>query len=67
MATSASFYLEQAESCERAAAATALSNQRETLLRSKAAWLTLAAREIATQTARAERERARTEELPDVR
>ncbi len=62
MATSARFYLAQAESCAQAAASTQLSNQRETLLRSEAAWLALAAREIATQTARAERERERIED-----
>lgn len=62
MATPARFLLDQAESCARAAAASTLSNQRETFLRSEAAWRMLAAKEIATQTARAERERVRTEE-----
>lgn len=67
MATSASFYLAQAESCARAAAATLLTNQRDTLLRSRAAWLTLAEREIANQAARTERENARNMEQTDVR
>ncbi|PKB13331.1 hypothetical protein B0I00_3369 [Novosphingobium kunmingense] len=55
MAQSASYYLQQAEACERAAAATELDNQRATLLRSQAAWLALAARELGIQASRAER------------
>ncbi len=53
------FYIEQAESCARAADATPLANQRETLLRSRNVWLGLAAREETIRTARAERERAK--------
>ena len=66
MATPGRFYLTQAESCAKAAAASQLSNQRDTLLRSEAAWLSLAAREIATQTAREEREGTRIEEQAHV-
>lgn len=58
------FYTEQADSCARAADAAPLANQRETLLRSRAVWLGLAAREQSIQAGRAERERIRTEE-PD--
>ncbi|HQV04799.1 MULTISPECIES: hypothetical protein [unclassified Novosphingobium] len=54
---SESFYIQQAESCQRAADDTPLANQRDTLLRSRAAWLTLAAREQAIRAARAQRER----------
>jgi hypothetical protein len=53
------FYIEQAESCARAADAAPLANQRETLLRSRNVWLGLAAREETNRTARAERERAK--------
>ncbi|MBN8502086.1 MAG: hypothetical protein J0M19_13160 [Sphingomonadales bacterium] len=56
------FYTDQAESCARAADAATLSNQRDTLLRSRAVWLDLAAREQAIQAGRAERERNRIEE-----
>jgi hypothetical protein len=66
MSVSARFYQEQAEACAAQAAAATLDNRRETLLRSREVWLGLAAREIATTTARAERERARTEEQSDV-
>lgn len=62
MTVSARFYLRQAEACASEAAAAPLANRRETLLRSREVWLGLAARELATQTARAERERQRTEE-----
>lgn len=55
MAQSASYYLQQAEICESAAATTELENQRATLLRSQAAWLALAARELSIQASRAER------------
>lgn len=55
MAQSESYYLEQAQICERAAAETQLENQRATLLRSQAAWLALAARENSIQAARAVR------------
>ncbi len=60
------FYIDQAESCARAAAAAPLANQRETLLRSRAVWLGLAAREQTIQAGRAERDRTRSEiEEPD--
>lgn len=55
------FYTDQAESCARAASAAPLANQRETLLRSRAVWLGLAAREQSIQAGRAERERIPTE------
>lgn len=64
---SESFYIEQADSCERAAEAAPLANQRETLMRSRAVWLGLAAREHSIRTARAERDRAREKELADDR
>ncbi len=60
------FYNDQAESCARAAEAAPLANQRDTLLRSRAVWLGLAAREQATRTARAERDRIRIEEQDHV-
>lgn len=60
------FYRTQAESCARAAEAASLANQRDTLLRSRAVWLGLAAREHANMAARAERERIRTEEQDNV-
>jgi hypothetical protein len=60
------FYIEQAECCARAAAAAPLDNQRDTLLRSRAVWLGLAAREQTIQAGRAERDRARNEEFIDV-
>ncbi len=60
------FYIEQAESCARAAEAAPLANQRETLLRSRAVWLGLAAREQSIQTGRAERDRVRIEEQVNV-
>lgn len=50
------FYLEQAQSCAKAAADAALPNQREILLRSEKAWQTLADRTAATTAARALRE-----------
>ncbi|WP_088309700.1 hypothetical protein [Novosphingobium sp. B 225] len=59
MSTASRFYLEQADSCTKAAEAAALANQREILLRSRAVWLGLAEREIEVQTARAERERTK--------
>ncbi len=60
------FYIDQAESCARAADAALLANQRETLLRSRAVWLGLAAREQTIQAGRAERDRTRIEiEEPD--
>jgi hypothetical protein len=60
------FYIDQAENCARAAAAAPLANQRETLLRSRAVWLGLAAREQTIQAGRAERDRTRSEiEEPD--
>jgi hypothetical protein len=61
------FYVEQAENCARAAAATPLANQRETLMRSRAVWLGLAAREQTIQAGRAERDRVRIEEQDHVR
>jgi len=51
------FYIDQAESCARAADAATLANQRDTLLRSRSVWLGLAAREQSIRTARAQRER----------
>lgn len=65
MSVSARFYQEQAETCATQAAAATLDNRRDTLLRSREVWLGLAAREIATTAARAERERARNEEQSD--
>lgn len=62
---SESFYIAQAESCQRAAEATPLANQRDTLMRSRAAWLSLAAREQAIRAARAKREAEK--EQSDVR
>ena len=60
------FYIDQADSCARAAAKALLANQRETLLRSRAVWLGLAAREQTIQAGRAERDRTRSEiEEPD--
>ena len=50
------FYLEQAESCAKAAADAQLPNQRDTYLRSEKAWQTLADRTAATAAARAARE-----------
>lgn len=61
------FYMTQAESCARAAEAAPLANQRDTLLRSRAVWLGLAAREQGNKAARAERERIRTEAQDHVR
>ncbi|MFC0588323.1 MAG: hypothetical protein ACKOQ3_09905 [Novosphingobium sp.] len=66
MAQSAAYYLQQADICEEAAAKTVLENQRATLLRSKAAWLALAAREISIQEARAERVAQAAKETDDV-
>ncbi|MGE8142077.1 hypothetical protein ACQKOE_08895 [Novosphingobium sp. NPDC080210] len=51
------FYIDQAESCARAADAATLANQRDTLVRSRSVWLGLAAREQSIRTARAQRER----------
>lgn len=56
------YCIEQAESCERAAQAASLANQRDTFLRSRAVWLEMAERQQSLRTARAERERSRTEE-----
>lgn len=50
------FCNQQAESCERAAEAALLDNQRNTLLRSREAWLAMAARERSIRDARAKRE-----------
>jgi hypothetical protein len=66
MSVSAQFYLKQAETCAVQAEAATLDNRRETLLRSREVWLGLAARESATNAARAEREHRRTEEQADV-
>lgn len=60
------FYMTQAESCARAAEASPLANQRDTLLRSRAVWLGLAAREQSIKAGRAERDRIRTEEQDHV-
>lgn len=65
MTVSARFYLAQAETCAAQAQASTLENQRDTLLRSREVWLGLAQREIATQAARAERERQRTEDTAE--
>lgn len=62
MSASSRFYLQQAENCEVAAAASALANQRAILLQSRAVWLGLAEREIEVQTARAQREQAARDE-----
>lgn len=67
MAAASPFYLEQAEMCARSAAAALLDNQRETFLRSRAAWLALAARDIEVQEGRAARETARLLETTDDR
>ncbi len=67
MAAAAPFYLQQAEICARSAAATLLDNQRDTFLRSRAAWLALAARDIEVQAGRAARELARQQEISDDR
>lgn len=66
MAQPASYYLQQADVCERAAAETPLENQRATLLRSQAAWLALAARELSIQAARAKRLDQASKEPDDV-
>ncbi len=58
------FCIEQAESCARAAEAAPLANQRDTLLRSRAVWLGLAAREKSVKAGRAPQGSIRTEE-PD--
>lgn len=67
MATSASNYLDQAETCARKAAETPLPNQQATLLRSQASWLTLAAHELTIQAGRIERYGTAKEEHDDVR
>lgn len=64
---SETFYIQQAESCARAAEAAPLANQRDTLLRSRAVWLGLAAREQSVRLGRAERDGARTKEHDNVR
>lgn len=56
MAATPAHYLQQAENCARAADTAQLDNERAKHLRSQAAWLALAARELATQAARAERQ-----------
>jgi hypothetical protein len=56
MAATAAHYLKQAENCGQAADSAQLDNERAKHLRSQAAWLALAARELATQAARAERQ-----------
>jgi hypothetical protein len=61
------FYIDQADSCARAAESTKLANQRDTLLRSRQVWLDLAAREQSVKAARAERDRTRIEEQSFVR
>lgn len=60
------FYIDQADSCARAAEASPLANQRDTLLRSRAVWLGLAAREHSIKAGRAERDRIRIEEQDHV-
>lgn len=56
------YCIEQAESCQRAAEAAPLANQRNTFLRSREVWLGLAAREQSIRAARLERDRTRTED-----
>ena len=56
------YCIEQAASCALGAAEALLANQRDSLLRSEAVWLGLAAREQALKSARAERERIKAEE-----
>lgn len=56
------YCIEQAESCQRAAEAAPLANQRNTFLRSREVWLGLAAREQSIRAARLERDRLRTED-----
>ncbi|MCC6925195.1 hypothetical protein [Novosphingobium sp.] len=63
MSASSQFYLKQAEQCELAAAASSLNNQRDTLLRSRLAWLELANRELEVQAGREKRERDRLQAL----
>lgn len=65
MAAPAHFYLKQAELCEQAAANTPLENQRDTLLRSRAAWLKLANRELEIQAGREKREQQRLSETDE--
>lgn len=60
MAANFDFYIKQADLCGEAADTTALQNQRETLLRSRAAWLKLAKREEDNLSARLQREEDRT-------
>ena len=67
MSSSSRFYLQQAENCELAAAATRLDNQREILMRSRSVWLGLAAREIEVQAARETREQAARDEREKTR
>ncbi|HNJ47682.1 MAG TPA: hypothetical protein PK479_04580 [Novosphingobium sp.] len=59
MAASAQFYLDQAAICEKAASVALLDNQRETLMRSHAAWMALANRELKIQAERIKRDRER--------
>lgn len=61
MAASAQFYLDQAKICEKAAKAASLDNQRETFLRSRAAWIALANRELKIQAERVKRDQERLE------
>ncbi len=65
MAAPVSYYLEQADTCARDAARTQLPNQKATLLRSQAAWLSLAARELGIQAGRVDRNGAGPEEFSD--
>lgn len=67
MSAASHFYLQQAEGCDTPAAASPLANRRAVLLRSKAVWLALAAREIEVQNARADRDRARQVEIANER
>lgn len=50
------FYNHRARECQREADAALLSNQRDTFLRSQAAWLSLAARQKAIRLGREQRE-----------
>lgn len=67
MSAASHFYLQQAENCGSAAAASPLANRRDVLLRSRAVWLALAEREIEVQNARAVRERASQGEVSNER
>lgn len=60
MAAPFDFYIKQADLCAQAAVQSALQNERDTMLRSRAAWLKLAKREEDNLSARLQREEERT-------